>query len=111
MRFSLQDILTRHGYSVLEAKDGTDALEILASEPEVALVLTDLHMPRLDGLDLLRNLQREGRNPALPVLILTSEVQASAAARARQFGVTGWLIKPVGEHALTQAVDWVLKRR
>jgi two-component system, chemotaxis family, chemotaxis protein CheY len=111
MRISMKDVLARYGYSVLEAKDGVDALEILATAPEVALVLTDLHMPRLDGLGLLRNLRRDRKHFEIPVLIQTTEAQASAVTSARQAGATGWLVKPVNEAALVRAVERLLRDR
>lgn len=111
MRISMQDVLTRHGYHVLDAVDGVNALEILAKEPDVVLVVTDLHMPRLDGIGLLRNLRRDHKYIGLPVIIQTTEAQASAVTKARQAGATGWLIKPVGEQALVRAVERLLRDR
>ena len=96
----MHDVLARHGYTVIEAVDGMNALEILAREPDVVLVLTDLYMPRMDGLALLRNLRRDQKHIGLPVIIQTTEAQASAVTKARQAGATGWLIKPVGEVAV-----------
>jgi two-component system chemotaxis response regulator CheY len=111
MRISMQDVLARHGYTVIEAVDGMNALDILAREPEVVLVVTDLYMPRMDGLALLRNLRRDQKHIGLPVIIQTTEAQASAVTKARQAGATGWLIKPVGEVALLRAIDRLLKGR
>lgn len=111
MRINMVDALTRYGYRVLEAVDGMNALEILAKEPDIDLVVTDLHMPRLDGIGLLRNLRREHKYMDLPVVILTTEAQASAITKARQAGATGWLIKPVGEQALVRVVERLLRPR
>lgn len=111
MRFSMREVLTRHGCTVLEAEDGMAALEILAREPNVGLVVTDLYMPRLDGLGLLRSLRCDHKYAALPVIIQTTEAQTSAATKARQSGATAWLIKPVDGLALMRAVDYLLKDR
>ena len=111
MRFSMKDALTRQGFNVLEAVDGMNALELLAKEPDVALVVTDLHMPRMDGQDLLRNLRRDSKYATLPVIVQTTEAQTSAVTKARQAGATGWLIKPVSEQALARAIDRLLKHR
>jgi two-component system, chemotaxis family, chemotaxis protein CheY len=109
VRIRVADVLIRYGYSVLEAVDGMNALEILAKDPDVALVVADLHMPRMDGLDLLRNLRRDRKYLALPVIMQTMEAQASAMTKARQAGATGWLIKPVSESALVRAVERLLR--
>lgn len=111
MRFSMRDVLSKNGYSVLEAEDGMEALAILEREPDVGLVVTDLYMPRLDGLGLLRQLRRDHKYAALPVIIQTTEAQASVATKARQSGATGWLIKPVNGQALMRAIDYLLKGR
>jgi two-component system chemotaxis response regulator CheY len=111
MRINMHDVLARHGYTVIEAVDGMNALEVLAREPDVVLVLTDLYMPRMDGLALLRNLRRDQKHIGLPVIIQTTEAQASAVTKARQAGATGWLIKPVGEVAVIRAIDRLLKSR
>lgn len=111
MRINMVDALTRYGYRVLEAVDGMNALEILAKEPDIDLVVTDLHMPRLDGIGLLRNLRREHKYMDLPIVILTTEAQASAVTKARQAGATGWLIKPVGEQGLVRVVERLLRAR
>jgi two-component system, chemotaxis family, chemotaxis protein CheY len=109
VRIRVKDVLTRYGYSVVEAADGMNALEALAKEPDVALVVADLHMPRMDGLALLRNLRRDSKYLALPVLMQTMEAQASAVTKARQAGATGWLIKPVSEAELVRAVERLLR--
>jgi two-component system chemotaxis response regulator CheY len=111
MRFALQDILTRHGYLALAAVDGIAALEILAKEPNVVLVLADLHMPRLDGIGLLRNLRRESKTAALPVIIQTSEARSSLMTTARQAGATGWLVKPYDEATLVRGIQRLLRER
>jgi two-component system, chemotaxis family, chemotaxis protein CheY len=111
MRMSMTDVLSRNGFTVIEATDGMHALEVLSAEPEVALVLTDLNMPRLDGLGLLRSIRGERKYFALPVIIQTTEVPPAVIATARQAGATGWLIKPYPEDALIRAVHRVLPEK
>jgi two-component system, chemotaxis family, chemotaxis protein CheY len=111
MRMSMNDVLSRNGFTVLEATDGENALEILATERDVALVLTDLNMPRLDGIGLLRSIRSERRYLALPVIMQTTEAQSSVITMARQAGATGWLIKPYGEEDLLRAVHRLLGGR
>lgn len=111
MRMSMKEALSRNGFTVIEATDGANALEVLATEPEVALVLTDLNMPRLDGIGLLRRIRADRRYLALPVIMQTTETQASVITMARQAGATGWLIKPYGEDALLRAVQRLLRDR
>ena len=85
--------LREAGYAVVEAGDGLDALDIAAGE-RFALVVTDLNMPRLDGLGLIAALRALPAYRAVPMLMLTTEASDDMKARGRAAGATGWLVKP-----------------
>lgn len=108
VRLSIRDMLVRSGFNVLEAVDGTNALEVLAQNQGVALVLTDLNMPNLDGYGLVRAIRGNRTFLALPILVQTTEADSSVIAAARQAGANGWLIKPYAEAALLRAVGRLL---
>jgi len=79
-------------YTVLEAVDGVDALEKLASNEGVRLIVCDVNMPRMNGLEFLERLG--ARTAEVPVLMLTTEGQPSLMQRAKQLGAKGWIVKP-----------------
>jgi len=80
------------GYAVVEAQDGVDALEKLAASPDVRMIVCDVSMPRMNGLEFLEQLCARGS--AVPVLMLTTEGQPELIQRARSLGAKGWLVKP-----------------
>jgi two-component system chemotaxis response regulator CheY len=82
------------GFATVEACDGIDALDRIA-ESDFSLVILDVNMPRLGGLDLLDRLQQDPKTKKLPVIMLTTEAQRSMIERAKSGGAKGWLIKPV----------------
>jgi len=82
----------RHGYRVTAAADGAEALRILA-EADIDLVITDLRMPRVGGLALLREIQQN--HPGIPVVIITAYGDSISAVEAAGWGATAFLQKPI----------------
>ena len=103
IRQQVASALERAGFSVVEAADGVDGLE-RASQNELCMVILDVNMPRLNGLDMLERLRENPKHQALPVLMLTTEVQQSMIERAKKAGARGWMIKPVKMDQLVSAV-------
>jgi two-component system, chemotaxis family, chemotaxis protein CheY len=87
-------VLTAAGYSVLEAGDGIEGVERIAEHADIAMVICDVNMPRMTGLEMLSTLKREGKTADLSIVMLTTEGQPSAIAKARECGAKGWLVKP-----------------
>ncbi len=86
--------LERAGYAVIEAADGVDALRALSDTPETRLVVCDLHMPRMDGLQFIEA-HSASPSAAVPVVLLTTDGYPEEIQRAVSLGAKGWLIKPV----------------
>jgi two-component system chemotaxis response regulator CheY len=106
MRQMLAHVLSEGGYAVALAVDGADALRQLEREP-ADLVLTDCHMPGLDGLGLTRAVRADARWSHLPVLVLTTEVDAATKQAGREAGATGWLLKPFEPATLLAVIGQV----
>lgn len=98
-----QRLLSREGYRVVLAKDGLEALEILATESP-AVVLSDIEMPRMDGFDLLRNIRSDVRLKQLPVIMITSRIAQKHRDYAEELGANHYLGKPYGEEELLALV-------
>lgn len=99
--------LKEAGYDVIEAADGKDALAKLSEGP-VHMVIADLNMPNLDGIELIREIRA---NPALrfiPIIMLTTESQERKKQEGRQAGATGWIVKPFKPEQLIAVVKKVL---
>jgi two-component system chemotaxis response regulator CheY len=99
--------LRQHGYQVIEAVDGLDAMAKL-QQHRVDLIITDLHMPRLDGIELIRQVRAQGTYRFLPIVMLTTETQESKKVEGRQAGATGWIVKPFEPEQLIKVVKRVL---
>jgi two-component system, chemotaxis family, chemotaxis protein CheY len=92
VRKQVGNALKAHGYTVVEAVDGVDALAKLESNPDTQLVVCDVNMPRMNGLEFLEQLSAKKRS--LPVVMLTTEGQPELIQRAKALGAVGWLVKP-----------------
>ena len=100
VKFTLSDA----GYTVIDAVDGKDALAKLNGS--VNMVITDLNMPNLDGIGLIRSLRANPTVKGVPILMLTTESQESRKQEGKQAGATGWIVKPF----TTQQLLAVVKR-
>jgi two-component system chemotaxis response regulator CheY len=107
MRQMVSFTLRSSGYEVIEAVDGQDALDKLASR-DVDLVLTDQNMPRMDGLTLIRQLRGLERYRRVPILVLTTESGDEMKQAGRAAGATGWMVKPFDPARLLEVIGKVL---
>jgi two-component system, chemotaxis family, chemotaxis protein CheY len=98
--------LTGAGYTVIEAVDGKDALAKLTSP--VNLVITDLNMPNLDGIGLIRSVRANPAYKGIPILMLTTESQESRKQEGKAAGATGWIVKPFTTQQLLGVVKKVI---
>ena len=96
--------LEQAGFSVVEAGDGIEGLDRVAQH-QFAMVILDVNMPRLNGLDLLDRLKGDPKTANVPVLMLTTEAHQAMIERAKKAGAKGWIIKPVKMELLVSAVN------
>jgi two-component system, chemotaxis family, chemotaxis protein CheY len=96
------------GYTVFKSPDGQDALLQLQTL-ELNLVITDLNMPHLDGIGLLREIRKDTTKAGLPVLLLTTESQLTKKDEAKAAGATGWIVKPFAQDKLLSVVQKVIR--
>jgi two-component system, chemotaxis family, chemotaxis protein CheY len=92
-------------FSVIEARDGAEGLATARANPDLALIVLDVNMPVMNGLDMLDRLKQDTKTAPIPVLLLTTEAQESLMKRAKQAGARGWLIKPVKPDTLLKAAS------
>jgi two-component system, chemotaxis family, chemotaxis protein CheY len=105
IRQSVASALEAAGFQVMQACDGLEGIERIQAE-RPAMVILDVNMPRLNGLDMLERL--DVKSMKLPVLLLTTEVQPSMIARAKQAGARGWMVKPVKLDQLVEAIKKIV---
>jgi two-component system, chemotaxis family, chemotaxis protein CheY len=95
--------LTQAGYAVLEAGDGVEGLAAL-EKGGIAMVICDVNMPRMNGLDMLENIKRDPRHNSIPVVMLTTEGHPGLVDRAKKAGAKGWIVKPFKAELMISAV-------
>jgi two-component system, chemotaxis family, sensor kinase CheA len=106
-----RSILEAGGYPVVTARDGRDALGVIATDPEIALVVTDLDMPQLDGLELTREIRATDRRSSLPVIIVTSRGSAEDRHRGIEAGADAYMAKhDFDQQALLATVERLVGR-
>jgi len=106
MRDMVAFTLRKAGFDVNVAEDGTKAL-IALSGGRFDLIITDLNMPNMDGISLIKNVRADSRHRAVPILILTTESDEVKKAAGKKAGATGWLVKPFSPERLIELVHRV----
>ncbi|MBM0108686.1 response regulator [Steroidobacter sp. S1-65] len=107
MRQMVRYTLEGAGYEVIQAADGVEALD-LAKTRGVDLVLTDVNMPRMDGITLVKELRGLDSYKFTPMLVLTTESGPETKMRGKQAGATGWIVKPFNPDQLLATIARVL---
>ncbi len=95
------------GYEVVEAVDGKDALTKLNSA-QVQMIITDLNMPNLDGIGLMKEVRANPSYKFVPIIMLTTESQDAKKQEGKAAGATGWIVKPFKPDQLLAVVKKVL---
>lgn len=103
-RQQVSTVLTEAGYEVVEATDGREGLATIGANPGAALVICDVNMPNMNGLEMLRSLRVEQPGAAMPIIMLTTEAQPALLQQAKQSGAKGWVVKPFKPDLLLAAV-------
>lgn len=104
VRGQIREVLGTAGFQTLEATDGVEGLQAIVARDDLAGVVCDINMPRMSGLQMLEFLRAKGRLASLPVIMLTTEGQASLVQQAKVAGAKGWVMKPFKPAALIAAV-------
>lgn len=107
IRMTTRITLTNAGYQVTEAVDGLDGLN-KAKSGNYDLIMTDLNMPNMNGLQMIEALRQSGSNIGVPIIFLTTESDAELKTRAKAAGATGWITKPFNAESLVKIVQKVL---
>jgi len=107
IRQAIKIALSGAGHQVTEANDGSDGLA-KAGSGGFSLIITDLNMPVMDGLTMIRELRTKPGHAGVPILFLSTESDPEIKAQAKAAGATGWLIKPFDPQQLIRIVTKVL---
>ena len=107
MRKLVKDFLTNKGFSVVEAGDGEEALEIFFAQKDIALILLDLMMPKMDGWEVLKTIRKYSK---VPVIMLTARSEERDELQGFSLGVDEYISKPFSPKILVARVEALLRR-
>jgi len=105
----LGHFLKSRGYSVVYAENGLDALEKLGTD-NVNLIMTDLNMPYMDGIELIKTLRADPNWADIPILMVTTENDEEERKKAISNGANGYVVKPVTGDAIAQNIKAIIKQ-
>lgn len=106
MRNMVSVAMKKIGFDVILAKDGVDALKEMEGK-DVDVVITDINMPNMDGIELIRMLRENPKSKFTPILVLTTEGGENVKKAGKEAGATGWIVKPFNPEILCNAVKKV----
>jgi two-component system chemotaxis response regulator CheY len=107
MLASMAGVLTKAGVPVEKATNAAEALTKLRGNPKLRLIVTDYHMPGMNGIELIREIRKLPAYRFLPILMLTTESEQNKRDLARSAGATGWLVKPIAPDKMLQVLQQV----
>ncbi|MBS1196392.1 MAG: cheY1 [Proteobacteria bacterium] len=108
MLLSISNILLKAGFGVEKASNAENALSKFRGNVKADLLITDLNMPGMNGIDLIKEVRRLESYKFMPILFLTTESQQSRRMDAKEAGASGWLVKPVTGDELLKTIKLVL---
>ena len=107
IRKSVSFVLSNEGFEVIEAEDGLDGLKKAESQ-QCSLVITDINMPNMNGIDLIKSLRQSVAYKFTPIIALTTESQDDKMQEGKAAGATGWIVKPFTSEKLVAIVNKIL---
>ena len=108
MRQMVSFTLKGAGHDVMEASDGVEALKLAKQEGGVDLVISDINMPNMDGIALIKELRTLAPYKFTPILMLTTESSSDKKMEGKAAGATGWIVKPFNPDQLLATIGKVL---
>ena len=107
MRKLVHDFLARNNYDVIEAGDGEEALDIFYEDKDIALIILDVMMPKMDGWEVCAEIRR---NSKVPIIMLTAKGEERDELQGFELGVDEYISKPFSPKILTARVDAIIRR-
>lgn len=92
------------GYEVVEATNGQEGLDQLLKNEDISLILSDINMPVMDGMEMIAKIKENENLKYLPVVMLTTEEKEELKQRGRDLGVKAWMVKPFNEKTFSKAM-------
>ena len=108
IRTSVKYTLQKSGYEILLAENGVEGLEVLKENSSMndrpKMIITDINMPKMNGIEFIKEVKKDRQFKFIPILVLTTESQAEMKNKGKEAGAAGWLVKPFSPEQLTGVV-------
>lgn len=111
VRAQMKKFIEVKDQTCLEAEDGYEALKVLEANKDVCLIFCDVNMPNMDGITLCKLLSENKELSHIPIIMTTTESSPKLKAKAREFGVKGWLTKPFEKERVQETIDLILIKK
>jgi CheY-like chemotaxis protein len=111
LRTMMTDVLQQAGYRVIQALNGEEAVQKVLANPDVRLIITDLKMPKLNGLQFVKTLRRMRLAESARIVVMTAYSQPALIAEGKKLAIDSWLVKPVRQDTLLETVKRLLERK
>lgn len=111
VRIKVKECLIASGHQIIEAEDGAAGVDQITSKSsEIKLIITDLNMPNLNGLEMVAKLRESAETKKIPVVMLTTESSPEMKAEGKKLGIVGWIVKPLVIEKLSMHVAKLLEK-
>jgi len=107
-RSKMRSLLETLDYEVLEASDGLEGIDVMKSQGEIGLVISDLHMPNLDGLSMCKKLKDDNINSDALILMVTTEANPKLKRKGSDAGIYKWLLKPISDKKFLSMIKKII---
>jgi len=108
IRTSVKYTLEKSGYEILLAENGVEGLKVLNDNSGMSdrpkMIITDINMPKMNGIEFIKEVKKDRQFKFIPILVLTTESQAEMKNKGKEAGAAGWLVKPFSPEQLTGVV-------
>ena len=104
MRQQVNFTLSKSGFTVVEANDGQEGIAKIKEHQDLALIISDVNMPVMNGIEMLEEIKKQQLSSKVPCIMLTTEGKAELIERAKLAGVKGWIVKPFKPEQLVAIV-------
>jgi CheY-like chemotaxis protein len=111
LRTMMTDVLQQAGYRVIQALNGEEAVQKVLANPDVRIIITDLKMPKLNGLQFVKTLRRMRLAESARIVVMTAYSQPALIAEGKKLAIDSWLVKPVRQDTLVETVKRLLERK
>jgi two-component system chemotaxis response regulator CheY len=101
-------VLAQAGYQVIEAEDGEQGLSTIGAQRDIELVICDINMPNMNGIEMLTAVKADASNSALPIIMLTTEGRTELIQQAKRIGAKGWVVKPFKPEQLVAVIRKII---